>query len=145
METKQEVKGTKAKKAIPHNQKAKMITDEFFSPNEVVTQDGDRVSASAEIFKEIMKQTYNKDDIALKTELNVKQVRAYTSAQLFSERYGLPLLGKLVTGLMEKNVSLNRKGRKEFVTIAEASFQGVQNAEIEGRQSIPDRLMGRSR
>lgn len=132
-----------AKKKIPHNVKAEEVTNDFFNPDEVIMHGDERPSPSVEIFKVIMEQTYSKADIALKTELNDKQIVAFTTAELFSKRYHLPLLGDLVVGHMEKNVSRGRKGRKEWADVAKASFQSVQAIEQEQRGTIPDRLLGR--
>lgn len=133
-----------AQKDNHENKQATKITKSLFDPDSFDAPLGADGFASAIIFSRIMEETYSKEDIALKTELNDNQILVFSQAEAFSAKYDLPLLQDLVTGIMEKSVSRNRKGRKEFEAIAKASFNSIYQSEQDnGRKSIPDRLLGK--
>lgn len=99
-----------------------------------------RPNSAVEIFDKVVNEIYNKDDIALKTELNDKQIIAFSRCNVFARRYNISIISDIVNELSLHSVSRNRKGRKEFENIAKANLG--MNMEDEGR-SIPDRLLGR--
>ena len=97
---------------------------------------------SVEIFGKITKEIYSTKNIELKTELNDAQIMAFSQARAFANKYKVPLLNEFVKNLSKYSISRNRKGRKEFESIAKANLQMAGNEERESR-SIPDRLLGR--
>ena len=97
---------------------------------------------SVEILGKITKEIYSVKNLELKTELNDPQIMAFSQARAFSKKYKVPLLAEFVTNISKYSISRNRKGRKEFESIAKANLQMAGNEEREKR-SIPDRLLGR--
>ena len=96
---------------------------------------------SVEIFGKITKEIYSIKNIELKTELNDAQIMAFSQARAFANKYKVPLLNEFVKNLSKYSISRNRKGRKEFESIAKANLQMAGNEEREKR-SIPTRLFG---
>lgn len=101
----------------------------------------ERPHASVEIFSKIMDQTFSTDQLELKTELVDKQLMVFSEARLFAEHHSSPLISSLLEFYSLYAISKNRKGRKEFESIAKASFSTL-NEDEEQRQSIPARLLG---
>lgn len=101
-----------------------------------------QVNPSVEIFGKITKEIYSVNNIELKTELNDAQIMAFSQARAFANKYKVPLLAEFVKNISKYSISRNRKGRKEFESIAKANLQMAGNDEQE-RRSIPDRLLGR--
>ena len=99
-----------------------------------------RPNASVEIFGKVTEEIYSTDKIELKTDLNDRQILAFSSATVFANKYDRPLLKSVVRQLSLYSVSRGRKGRKEFENIAKANLG--MSTEEEAR-SIPDRLLGR--
>ena len=96
---------------------------------------------SVEIFGKITKEIYSTKNLELKTELNDAQIMAFSQARAFANKYKVPLLNEFVRNLSKYSISRNRKGRKEFESIAKANLQMAGNEEREQR-SIPARLFG---
>ena len=97
---------------------------------------------TVEIFKSITKEIYSTKNLELKTELNDRQIMAFSQARAFAKMYGVPLLAEFVKNISKYSKSKNRKGRKEFTDISKANLQMAAVEERE-RASIPDRLLGR--
>lgn len=93
-----------------------------------------------EIFEKVTNEIFSKKSIQLKTDLNDRQVLAFSRASVFARKYKRPLLKQLIKELSLYSVSRGRKGRKEFENIAKANL-GMANDDE--RRSIPDRLLGR--
>ena len=100
----------------------------------------ERPNPSVEIFDKVVTEIYNKEDIALKTELNDKQIIAFSRCKVFAQRFNISIISDIVDEVSYRSVSKNRKGRKEFENISKANLG--MHSEDEGR-SIPDRLLGR--
>jgi len=98
-----------------------------------------------EIFKGITKEIYSTKNIAVKTELNDKQIMVFSTAMTFAKRYKVPLLKELVNNYCTYAISKGRKSRKEFENIGKAVFQMSNIDENERHSSIPDRILGRGR
>jgi len=114
------------------------LTKNIFGDN-VISGIG-QSNSSVEIFGKVTDEIYSKKSIQLKTDLNDRQILAFSSAAVFARKYKRPLLKSLVRELSIYSVSRGRKGRKEFENIAKANLG--MSMEDESR-SIPDRLMGR--
>ena len=97
---------------------------------------------SVEIFGKITKEIYSVKNLELKTELNDAQIMAFSQARAFANKYKVPLLAEFVKNLSKYSISRNRKGRKEFESIAKANLQ-MAGAEEREQRSIPDRLFGK--
>ena len=89
----------------------------------------------------IFKEIYSKDDIELKTDVNVKQVTSFTKGLIFAGAYNCTLVRDAVNKQMELLVSKNRGGRKEFTHIS--SNINNPNTEMEtSSKGLFDRLLG---
>lgn len=97
---------------------------------------------SVEIFGKITKEIYSVKNLELKTEVNDAQIMAFSQARAFANKYKVPLLAEFVKNISKYSISRNRKGRKEFESIAKANLQ-MAGAEEREKRSIPDRLLGR--
>jgi len=95
---------------------------------------------SVEIFDKVTKEIFSTKNRKLKTELNDRQILAFSRASVFARKYKRPLLASLINEISLYSVSHKRQGRKEFENIAKANLGMSQGDE---GQSIPDRLLGR--
>lgn len=101
--------------------------------------------ASVEIFTKITDTIFSKDNIRVKTDLNDRQILAFSSADEFSKIFKIPFIANVTRNIAEYSISRNRKGRKEYESIAKASFSTMgQDDPLEQSRSIPARLMGRN-
>ena len=71
-----------------------------------------------ENFQYMLEQTYSKDDIELKTDLNVNLINALARGKLYAKTFQSSLMADLCQTVMELRVSNKRQGRKEFSEIA---------------------------
>lgn len=114
------------------------LTKNLFGDN--VVSSLQQRNAQVEVFDKVTDEIFSKKSIQLKTDLNDRQILAFSSASVFARKYKRPLLASLVRELSIYSVSRGRKGRKEFENIAKANL----GMSIEDdRRSIPDRLLGR--
>ena len=87
----------------------------LFSP---VQQVGN--SVETEHLKEIVRQSYSKRDIQLKTDLTATQIELMTRMTLYQQRYKSKVMKSILTAFMEHRVSFKRQGRKEFIQVAQS-------------------------
>jgi len=121
------------------NNKQIDFTSALFGENQL--QSDPIINPHVEIFSNITKEIYSTKNLELKTELNDKQIMAFSQARAFSKRYKVPLLAEFVKNISLYSISKNRKGRKEFSEISKANLQMAGTEERE-RMSIPERLFG---
>jgi hypothetical protein len=88
--------------------------------------------------EQIVSEIYSKKDIELKTDLNTKQIIAIAKAETYAGFYGSRLVANLCQTIMELSVSKDRKGRKEFTSIA----QSIQSQPEEIEPTLKTRLLG---
>ena len=100
------------------------------------------VNPQVEIFSNITKEIYSTKNLELKTELNDKQIMAFSQARAFAKIYKVPLLATFVRNISLYSISKNRKGRKEFSDISKANLQ-MAGADEKEPSSIPARIFGR--
>ena len=121
-----------------------LITKSLIQPEGVNTPEVADDNLKIKLLTEAIGQTYNREHIQLKTELNKEQVLVFSKSKTFAKRYRAPLLDELTTNIMENSLSLNRSSRKEFErTVTSALNTVVTDDNI--RRSLPDRVMGRGR
>lgn len=149
VKTKKEVAETinPNKKPAQANADVKKVNRVFFDVNELANtaaqEQGAPPNTTAVMLAEIMAHQFSTENLAQKTELNEKQIIVFSQSETFADRYELPLLKKIVYGIMEKSISKNRKGRKEWESIAKASFGAARfDDEEQIRKGIPARLAG---
>ena len=87
----------------------------LFSP---VQQVGN--SVETEHLKEIVRQSYSKKDIQLKTDLTATQIEILTRMSLYQKRYKSKVMQTVLNSFMELRVSFKRQGRKEFIQVAQS-------------------------
>lgn len=95
----------------------------FMSPNQ-----GSNDNESTEHLKEVVKQSYSKKDIQLKTDLTASQIGVMTRMSLYQKMFKSRVMDTVLKTFMELRVSHKRQGRKEFVQVAQ-SFQPQQAVE----------------
>jgi len=96
-----------------------------------------QTSVETEHMKQMFTMIYSKDDIQLKTDLNLAQIIAITKMNIYGEVFGIKVVPEITKVFMELAVSKNRLGRKEFTEISKA----VQSANNEP-PGISERLFG---
>lgn len=74
-----------------------------------------------EPLRELLSPGDKPEDIDLRTELNDLQVVTFSVAIMVADHFEVPALKELIYGMERRQVSLKRKGRKEFVQ----SFQSA--------------------
>ena len=90
------------------------MTSLFMSPQ---SQGG---QPETEHLKEIVKQSYSKKDIQLKTDLTATHIQLLTRMITYQDLYKSQVMKKVVNTFMELRVSHKRLGRKEFVQVAQS-------------------------
>jgi hypothetical protein len=101
-----------------------------------------QISISDELKLKMVDEVYSREDIELKSRVNNHEVIVHAKAQLFAEYYNVPMIQKLSTKILELKISLDGKGRKEFVEVAKSLIAPNQE---EQQSTIPQRLFGESR
>ena len=77
-------------------------------------------SVETEHLKEIVRQSYSKKDIQLKTDLTATQIEILTRMSLYQKRYKSKVMQTVLNSFMELRVSFKRQGRKEFIQVAQS-------------------------
>lgn len=95
--------------------------------------------AQVEIFDKYADEIFSKEDIEVKTELNDRQIVAFSRGMIFAKKYNMNLLEGLINQISIYSISKGRKGRKEFENVAKANL-GMHNEE--STRNIPGRLFG---
>lgn len=113
------------------------VSQIFFMQDPTPINEGDS-SARDEYLLKIIDEVYSKDNIEVKTDLNVKQINAITKGKIFSQRYKCNLLNNLCDNIMVLSVSKDRKSRKEFTEISK-SINSPQEEEL---PTLGRRLLG---
>lgn len=113
------------------------ITSNLFG--DPATFGGKNTNASVEIFGKVTDEIFSTKRIRLKTDLNEKQIVAFSRATVFANKYHRTLLKGLIKNVSEYSISKGRKGRKEFENIAKANL-GLSKED--DAPSIPRRLFG---
>lgn len=97
------------------------------------------------VLEKAIDQTYNTENINVKSELNRRQVVSFAKNELFSDYFVIPIAKSLTKNIMENSLSLNRASRKEFKDIITAGLQTTTMEDMNRTPSIPDKLLGRRR
>ena len=84
----------------------------------------------------ILNEVYSKDDIEMKTDLTPAQVMPIAKGYVFAEKFDVPILKALCDQTLILLVSKGRLGRKEFVSIAQATTHAPE------APSLSERLLG---
>lgn len=113
----------------PLDFESSILREETETPNEKL-----------EMLSALVKENYSAKDVEVKTELDMRQIEAYSVGILFAERYKNPLVRDLVHNLMKLSISKGRKSRQEFAGIAKATLGGF-NEEVPDT-SLRSRLIG---
>jgi len=87
--------------------------------------------------EKMIDEVYSRADVELKSDLNNAEIIAITKGKLFAKTFSCPIISDLCDTLLTLKISKDRKGRKEFVTIASSLIAPQIEPE---RQSIPSRL-----
>lgn len=116
---------------------ARQLTKSIFSANAGVEESR---NSTVEIFEKVSNAVWDDNNIKLKTELNSKQIVAFSRASVFAEKYDRKLLKNLIEELCIFAVSKDRKSRKEFESVAKASLGAYNQEDV---KTIPQRLFGR--
>lgn len=118
----------------PNDKEPLKLTPFLFTPD----KESEPVNVAEEHLLKIIDETYSKNDIELKTDLNQKQINALTKAEIFAKRYNCSIMEELRNSHMILLVSKDRKGRKEFTDIA----KGMQPAVDDGLPDLKKRFLG---
>jgi len=66
----------------------------------------------------IIGEIYSKENIEVKTDINMPQINALTKAIVYADRFNSPMVAQVAQKYMELSISKDRKGRKEFTEIS---------------------------
>ena len=113
------------------------ISKIFFMADPKTSNEVDSTARDEYLLK-IIDEVYSKENIEVKTDLNVKQINAINKGKLFADRYNCTLLDDLCQNTMILSVSKDRKGRKEFTEISK-SINSPQEEEL---PTLGTRLLG---
>lgn len=69
----------------------------------------------------MLREAYSRDNIEMKTELNMKQINSFALGKLFAREFNCSIINDLIDDTMVLLVSKGRKGRKEWSQMARAA------------------------
>lgn len=122
---------------MPKN-KENPITAFLLTPEPVQKVEGDLTVRDEYILK-IIDEVFSTKDIQVKTDLTVRQIKAFAKGEIFAEEYNCDIMKKLCNKMMILSVSKDRKGRKEFTEISK-SIQAPLEEDM--TPTIKTRLLG---
>lgn len=88
----------------------------------------------------LVKENYSTDNVAVKTDIDMRQIEAYSVGLLFAERFKNNLIRDLVNNFMTLSISKKRKSREEYTSIAKSMVGGYQ--EDVPTSNLKSRLLG---
>lgn len=88
--------------------------------------------------QEVSKQIFSKNDIELKTDINVPQINALTKGMLYADTYNVGIMKELCKWIMILSVSKDRRSRKEFTEIS----KNLQPDSTDLTPTLKQRLLG---
>jgi len=87
-------------------------------------------------------QLFEKDGIGLKTELTGQETVLFSQLMFITDRYKIKGADQFINNMLELKVSLNRKGRREFIEGLHAEERREQNRDLSPFQAIMQKLGG---
>lgn len=86
-----------------------------------------------------LEELFSKNNIAMKSDLNTRQISSLARGLVFSEKYNNKTMASFINHLMELSVSKNRQGRAELVSVV----QSGNDSGVDESARLLDRLLGR--
>ena len=93
--------------------------------------------------EKMIEQAFSTKDMAMRSELNQKQIYAVLKLELFAEHYESALVGKLSNKFLQLQVSKGRKGRQEFKEMAQSVFYEQQGMGGMPPMGVGSRFLGK--
>lgn len=87
-------------------------------------------------------QLFENEGIKLKTELTPQETVLFSQLMFITDRYKISGADKFINNMLELKVSLNRKGRREFIEGLHAEERRDQNKDLSPFQAIMQKLGG---
>jgi len=77
------------------------------------------------VMQTTIKELFSREELHKKTDLNSRQLRVLPRAAIFAEQYQSAVMKRYIEVVMEMNISKERKGRQEMVSIIGQSATGM--------------------
>ena len=93
--------------------------------------------------EKMIEQAFSSENMAMRSELNQKQIYAVLKLQLFADKYQSKMVEDLTNNFLQLQVSKGRQGRKEFKEMAQSVFYDNQQGFGMPPSGIAGRFLGK--